>query len=377
MDRLKALAGIIKKNLKASILKLQIYPGVSNRTKQKLAKNFDRGLNTDHIVAFFDTGMFIRGKNGFVFMLEGVYYKAPFKKTYYFNYKDIINISTDSNKITKNNKINILFSNKNQLVISGSKKLNSKNMRLLLLKLKAKVSWYRDLVCFRESGKVEKLSLTVSERAKCHGIIHSVSVAAGGVGAGLAQIPTSDTYIITPAQIGMIISLGKVFDMDITNSGAKSILTGIGASYGGRFASQVLVGWIPGVGNAVNAATAVTLTETIGWLAVAHFKDQRQKEKVKYQVENMKLGYEKASKEFESKYKDLAEKYIQQDKIRLKEIAEHKELLSQYEEYIQILEAKIEELQANGKETTDIQNRLTNTNKVYKNLKGLKVSWWR
>jgi len=234
MDRLKALAGIIKKNLKASILKLQIYPGVSNRTKQKLAKNFDPGLNTDHIVAFFDTGMFIRGKNGFVFMLEGVYY---------------INISTDSNKITKNNKINILFSNKNQLVISGSKKLNSKNMRLLLLKLKAKVSWYRDLVCFRESGKVEKLSLTVSERAKCHGIIHSVSVAAGGVGAGLAQIPTSDTYIITPAQIGMIISLGKVFDMDITNSGAKSILTGIGASYGGRFASQVLVGWIPGVGN--------------------------------------------------------------------------------------------------------------------------------
>ena len=67
--------------------------------------------------------------------------------------------------------------------------------------------------------------------AKCHGIIHSVSAAAGGVGAGLAQIPTSDTYIITPAQIGMIISLGKVFDMDITNSGAKSILTGIGASY--------------------------------------------------------------------------------------------------------------------------------------------------
>ena len=36
MDRLKALAGIIKKNLKANILKLQIYPGVSNRTKQKL-----------------------------------------------------------------------------------------------------------------------------------------------------------------------------------------------------------------------------------------------------------------------------------------------------------------------------------------------------
>lgn len=250
-------------------------------------------------------------------------------------------------------------------------------MRILLLKLKAKVSWYKDLICFRESGKVEELSLSVPERAKCHRIIHSVSATTGVVGAGLAQIPASDTLVITPAQITMIISLGKVFNIDISNSAAKSLIVSIGASYGGRYASQVLVGWIPGVGNAVNAATAITLTETIGWLAVAHFKDQRQKEKVKYQVENMKLGYEKASKEFESKYKDLAEKYIQQDKIRLKEIAGYKELLSQYEEYIQILEAKIEELQANGKETAAIQTKLANTNKVYKNLKSLKVSWWR
>lgn len=54
MDRLKALASIIKKNLKTSMLKLQIYPGISNRTKQKLSKNFDPGLNTDHIAAFLD-----------------------------------------------------------------------------------------------------------------------------------------------------------------------------------------------------------------------------------------------------------------------------------------------------------------------------------
>ena len=247
----------------------------------------------------------------------------------------------------------------------------------MLLKLKAKVAWYKDIVCFRESGTVEKLKLTVAEQTKCHAIIHGASAATGMVGAGLAQIPTSDTLVITPAQISMIIALGKVFNMNISNSTAKSILVGIGTSHGGRIASQVLIGWFPGVGNALNAATAVTITEAVGWLAVAHFKDQQQKEKVKYQIENMKLGYEKAAKEFEEKYKDLVDKFIKQDKVRLKEIAGYKELLSKYEEYMEMLEARIEELQANGKETRKLEKELDNRTVAYKKLKGLRVSWWR
>jgi uncharacterized protein (DUF697 family) len=35
--------------------------------------------------------------------------------------------------------------------------------------------------------------------------------------------------------------------------------------------SQALVGWIPGVGNAINAATAAALTEAIGWAADGYF----------------------------------------------------------------------------------------------------------
>jgi hypothetical protein len=31
--------------------------------------------------------------------------------------------------------------------------------------------------------------MTEEQRAKCHGIIHTAAVAAGSVGAGLAQIP--------------------------------------------------------------------------------------------------------------------------------------------------------------------------------------------
>lgn len=42
----------------------------------------------------------------------------------------------------------------------------------------------------------------------------------------------------------------------------------------GRAVSQVLVGWIPGLGNAINASTAAALTESVGWLLAKEFASQ-------------------------------------------------------------------------------------------------------
>ena len=39
--------------------------------------------------------------------------------------------------------------------------------------------------------------MTDEENSKCHKIIHTAAVAAGGVGAGLAQLPGSDAVPIT------------------------------------------------------------------------------------------------------------------------------------------------------------------------------------
>lgn len=41
----------------------------------------------------------------------------------------------------------------------------------------------------------------------------------------------------------------------------------------GRTASQVLVGWIPGIGNAINATTAAGITEAMGWLLAKEFDE--------------------------------------------------------------------------------------------------------
>lgn len=119
----------------------------------------------------------------------------------------------------------------------------------------------------------EKLpELPKDQKIKCNSIIHTASVAAGGVGTGLAQIPLADNALITPIQITMIISLGKVFEQRVTETAAKAILTGAAASIAGRGVSQVLFGWIPGLGNVINTATAAGITEAIGWMAVDHFR---------------------------------------------------------------------------------------------------------
>lgn len=118
---------------------------------------------------------------------------------------------------------------------------------------------------------ISKITMPEDQKQKCHTIIHGAAVAAGGAGSGLAQVPMADSAIITPIQIGMIIALGKVFDQKITKSAANAILSGMVASFAGRTASQLLVGWLPFVGNAINATTAASLTELVGWNAAEQF----------------------------------------------------------------------------------------------------------
>ena len=120
----------------------------------------------------------------------------------------------------------------------------------------------------------EKKLMTSREIGLCNGIIHTASAAAAAVGGGLAQIPGSDNVVITPIQLTMAISLGKVFDIELDQSAAKAALASAAATTIGRTTSQVLIGWIPGVGNIINAATAATLTEAIGWIMANEFKKQ-------------------------------------------------------------------------------------------------------
>lgn len=104
-----------------------------------------------------------------------------------------------------------------------------------------------------------------SKNTKVHQIIHASATSAAAVGAGLAQIPGSDNVIITPIQVAMIVAIGAVHGQKLDKTAALTVLAGASAGIVGRTISQVLVGWIPGVGNAINASTAFGVTEAIGW----------------------------------------------------------------------------------------------------------------
>jgi uncharacterized protein (DUF697 family) len=116
-----------------------------------------------------------------------------------------------------------------------------------------------------------------TDKKKIHAIIHSASVTAGGIGAGLAQVPGSDMPVLITLQTAMIVAIGHEHGCEITKSHAKSLLLTLPAGYGGRAISQFLIGWVPGFGNAVNATTAATITETIGWAADAYFEKSSSK----------------------------------------------------------------------------------------------------
>lgn len=180
--------------------------------------------------------------------------------------------------------------------------------------------------------------ISLDQKIKCNAIIHGASIAAGGVGAGMAQLPAADNMIITPIQIGMIVSLGGVFDIAISKSAARAILSSVAASIAGRSVSQALVGWIPLIGNGINATTAATITETIGWMAVDIFaKDAYNdiiKENPSYKKDTETEGkHEDNQKEPEKKelLKAKAEEFFSGKKNRKDNFEEYNKLLNEYD----------------------------------------------
>lgn len=113
--------------------------------------------------------------------------------------------------------------------------------------------------------------MTDQQRKKCKKIIHTAAALSGAVGAGLSQLPGTDNAVIVPIQVTMTISLGAVFGKSISKSIATATVATAAATTAGRAISQFLVGWIPLIGNALNATTAAALTEAIGWALANDF----------------------------------------------------------------------------------------------------------
>ncbi len=120
----------------------------------------------------------------------------------------------------------------------------------------------------------ETRNLPQEMKNRCRGIIDMSAAACGLVGAGLTQIPGSDSAVILPIQIRMLQELGRQFGIELTEASLEAFLVSGAATAGGRTLSQWLLRWFPGAGNAVNGLTAAGITELIGWAAVINFSQR-------------------------------------------------------------------------------------------------------
>ena len=118
-----------------------------------------------------------------------------------------------------------------------------------------------------------KVHMPKELKKRCQLVIHSATAASAAAGA--IPIPMSDAIPITAAQIGLIIALGKEFDITLSDAAAKSIL-GVGVTQqAGRAVASNLLKAVPGVGTVVGgfigASTAAALTEALGWVIADDF----------------------------------------------------------------------------------------------------------
>ncbi|MCL1988885.1 MAG: DUF697 domain-containing protein [Firmicutes bacterium] len=112
-------------------------------------------------------------------------------------------------------------------------------------------------------------SIPQPQLGKCHGAIQTACVAAGA--AGLIPLPFADAVPIVAAQSAMIIALGAIFNIHITKSVAKSVIMAGIATQGGRHIASNLLKFIPGLGSVAGAATAVGVTQLLGWTTADDF----------------------------------------------------------------------------------------------------------
>ncbi len=117
---------------------------------------------------------------------------------------------------------------------------------------------------------IQKVKIQERKQAmieECKTIIHVASGAAGA--AGLIPIPFSDAFAIVPIQAGMIYKMNDAFGMDLEESVTASLITGLlgvtAVAQVGRTLVNGFLKFIPVVGSVAGSATAVIITEGIGF----------------------------------------------------------------------------------------------------------------
>ncbi len=114
-----------------------------------------------------------------------------------------------------------------------------------------------------------KIEIPEPEKTKCNYVIHTASVAAGGI--GIAPIPGADILPICAVQVTMILGLARIFNVSITKEVAEAQAKAYMVGNFGKMLAGELSKLVPIFGSATNATVAVGLTEYLGWEVAEDF----------------------------------------------------------------------------------------------------------
>lgn len=109
---------------------------------------------------------------------------------------------------------------------------------------------------------------------ECRAAIHSASIAAAAAAGSNADMPLSDSAVITPIQVTMVSRLGEIFGLTLTEAAAQGALAAGIAAHLGRRVSAFLTGIVPGLETLICAASAAGMTEVVGWSVAEEFARQ-------------------------------------------------------------------------------------------------------
>jgi len=153
-------------------------------------------------------------------------------------------------------------------------------------------------------------------------MIHGFAVAHAVTAALLAQTVVGDEAALTALTIAMIIAVAKLNGADWDAGGALAFLGVFIGGYLGVRGATFLVKWIPGIGNAANAATTFATTEVLGWATYLFVKKGKGDPKAMTQAEKDNLWAEAKSmrEKEEAESKRLYESMSESDKKEYKDI---------------------------------------------------------
>ena len=129
---------------------------------------------------------------------------------------------------------------------------------------------YKD--AFMEAQRIDreaKIQAVRDKAGKAKAIIATATTAAAGAGA--VPIPLSDAAVIIPIQVTMIASLAGLYGLK--EEAVKQSALPFVARLAGVFLATSLLKLIPGLGSAINATVAATLTGAMGLYVKSNFEE--------------------------------------------------------------------------------------------------------